>query len=60
MELCEQAAMVLELHIWGPAFSLPSIDPECLAAIAYLTQVLPREAWVLVASSDTTLSPTSS
>ena len=52
--------MVLELHIWGPAFTLPSIDPECLAAIAYLTQVLPREAWALVASSDTTLSPTSS
>lgn len=52
--------MVLELHIWGPAFCLPSVDPQCLAAIAYLAQVLPRDEWVLVASSDTTLSPTSS
>ncbi|KAF6234794.1 hypothetical protein HO173_007014 [Letharia columbiana] len=50
--------MVLELHIWGPAFSLPSIDPHCLTAIAYLAQALPRDQWVLVASSDATLSPT--
>ena len=52
-------AMVLELHVWGPAFSLPSIDPQCLAAIAYLAQSLPRDHWVLVAISDLTLSPTS-
>ena len=52
--------MILELHIWGPAFSLQSIDPQCLAAIAYLTQVLPRDKWTLIASSDPTLSPTSS
>ena len=51
--------MVFELHIWGPAFSLPSIDPQCLAAVAYLARALPRDQWVLVASSDTTLSPTS-
>ncbi|CAF9912633.1 MAG: hypothetical protein ALECFALPRED_008230 [Alectoria fallacina] len=50
--------MVLELHVWGPAFSLPSIDPQCLAAIAYLAQSLPRDHWVLVAISDLTLSPT--
>lgn len=28
--------MVLELHIWGPGFGLPSIDAQCLAAVAYL------------------------
>ncbi|MCJ1394208.1 hypothetical protein MMC18_007086 [Xylographa bjoerkii] len=44
--------MALELHIWGPAFTLPSIDPDCLAAVAYLTQVMPRGGWVLIASSD--------
>lgn len=50
--------MVLELHVWGPAFSLPSIDAQCLATIAYLSQTVPKEAWVLVASSDPTVSPT--
>lgn len=28
--------MVLELHILGPAFGLPSIDAQCLAAVAYM------------------------
>jgi sorting and assembly machinery component 37 len=51
--------MVLELHVWGPAFSLPSVDPQCLAAIAYVSQAVPRAEWVLVASSDPSLSPTS-
>ncbi|KAL2038264.1 hypothetical protein N7G274_008913 [Stereocaulon virgatum] len=50
--------MALELHILGPAFSLPSIDPQCLAAIAYLMRAVPRDRWVLIASSDTALSPT--
>ncbi|KAK3177934.1 hypothetical protein OEA41_000066 [Lepraria neglecta] len=49
--------MVLELHVWGPAFSLPSIDSQCLAATSYLTQAVPRGEWVLVASSDTAISP---
>lgn len=51
--------MVFELHIWGPAFSLPSIDPECLAAVAYLSQVVPEDQWILVASNDLLMSPTS-
>ncbi|KAG2411899.1 hypothetical protein HFD88_009455 [Aspergillus terreus] len=51
--------MVLELHIWGPAFSLPSLDAQCLATIAYFSLVVPKDAWVLVASSDPTVSPTS-
>lgn len=50
---------MLQLHVWGPAFGLPSIDPNCLAAIAYLSQTVPQADWVLVASSDPTLSPSS-
>ncbi|EDN98128.1 hypothetical protein SS1G_12985 [Sclerotinia sclerotiorum 1980 UF-70] len=50
--------MVLELHIWGPSFGLPSIDAQCLATIAYMQQVIPRGQWFLVASSNPTLSPT--
>jgi len=50
--------MVLELHIWGPAFSLPSIDAHCLAAVAFFSQVVPRGQWKLVASSPS-LNPTS-
>ncbi|KAI9645229.1 hypothetical protein NHQ30_005963 [Ciborinia camelliae] len=50
--------MVLELHIWGPSFGLPSIDAQCLATIAYMRKVIPRGQWSLVASSDPTLSPT--
>ncbi|KAL4796564.1 Tom37 C-terminal domain-containing protein [Aspergillus venezuelensis] len=50
--------MVLELHVWGPGFSLPSIDPQCLATIAYFSLSVPKDSWVLVASSDPTVSPT--
>jgi sorting and assembly machinery component 37 len=50
--------MVLELHIWGPGFSLPSIDAQCLATIAYFSLAVPKASWVLVASSDPTVSPT--
>ncbi|KAL4910905.1 hypothetical protein BDW74DRAFT_142056 [Aspergillus multicolor] len=50
--------MVLELHVWGPGFSLPSIDAHCLATIAYFSLALPKDSWVLVASSDPTVSPT--
>ena len=50
---------MLELHVWGPAFSLPSIDAQCLATIVYFTLAVPKDAWVLVASSDPSVSPTS-
>lgn len=43
--------MVLELHVWGPAFSLPSLDARCVAAVAYFSHAVPRGAWTLVASS---------
>lgn len=49
--------MSLELHVWGPAFGLPSIDAPCLAAIAYLRECLPRGSWKLVASTDEAESP---
>ncbi|KAI4269070.1 MAG: hypothetical protein L6R38_007609 [Xanthoria sp. 2 TBL-2021] len=49
---------MLQLHVWGPAFGLPSIDPQCLAAIAYMSQAVPQPKWKLIASSDPTLSPT--
>lgn len=52
--------MVLELHVWGPAFSLPSVDPQCLATIAYFQLAgVPQDQWVLVASSDPSVSPMS-
>ena len=49
--------MGFELHIWGSAFELPSIDPHCLAAILYLRKCLPHTDWVLVPSSDPRVSP---
>ena len=49
--------MVLELHIWGSAFELPSIDAQCLAAVLYLRKCLPHDDWVLVPSSDPRASP---
>ncbi|KAL8994601.1 MAG: hypothetical protein Q9188_007017 [Gyalolechia gomerana] len=50
---------MLQLHVWGPAFGLPSLDPQCLAAIAYLSQAIPQAEWELIASSNPALSPTS-
>ncbi|TPX22565.1 hypothetical protein DIZ76_014441 [Coccidioides immitis] len=53
--------MVLELHTWGPAFGLPSIDAQCLATIAYFALALPTNGspeWVLVPDSDPKIVPT--
>jgi sorting and assembly machinery component 37 len=50
--------MSIELHVYGPGFSLPSIDPQCLSAIAYLSQAVPRGEWSLIASGDPAVSPT--
>ncbi|KAH8682486.1 Tom37 C-terminal domain-containing protein [Xylariales sp. PMI_506] len=49
--------MALELHVWGPAFGLPSIDPECLAAASYLGYTVPPTSWTLIASNDPYISP---
>jgi sorting and assembly machinery component 37 len=44
---------MLELHIWGPAFGLPSIDAECIAAVAYLHHAAASPTdWRLVPSND--------
>lgn len=45
------------MHVWGPGFGSPSIDPTCLGVIAYLKECLPRDSWVLVPSSDPSLNP---
>ncbi|KAJ5628908.1 Mitochondrial outer membrane transport complexTom37/metaxin [Penicillium lividum] len=50
--------MKLQLHVWGPAFNLPSIEAQCLATIAYCSLVLPKDSWELIASSDPSVSPT--
>ena len=49
--------MVLELHAWGPAFGLPSIDPFCLATIAFFQQCLKSDDWILIPSNDPLTSP---
>ncbi|KAI1764086.1 outer mitochondrial membrane transport complex protein-domain-containing protein [Hypoxylon sp. FL1150] len=49
--------MALELHVWGPAFGLDSIDPECLGAITCFRHCVPREDWTLIASNDAAVSP---
>ncbi|KAL7620213.1 hypothetical protein AAE478_009206 [Parahypoxylon ruwenzoriense] len=49
--------MAFELHVWGPALGLDSIDPECLATIACFRQLVPREDWTLIASNDASVSP---
>jgi hypothetical protein len=50
--------MVLQLHTWGPAFGLPSIEAECIATIAYCQRVIPKGQWALVADYDTTVGAT--
>ncbi|KAF3045583.1 hypothetical protein E8E12_010210 [Didymella heteroderae] len=52
--------MALELHVWGPAFGLPSIDPECIAIVTYCQQVIPKGQWSLVASYDKSVGLTES
>ncbi|KOS18398.1 Metaxin-like protein [Escovopsis weberi] len=48
---------MLLLHVWGPAFGLPSIDPECLAAITHLHNARPSSPWRLIPSNDPSVSP---
>ncbi|KAI9358280.1 hypothetical protein DFJ73DRAFT_819369 [Zopfochytrium polystomum] len=46
----------LELFSWGPAWSLPSLDPACLSVQAYLN--LTGANWVNNACSNASISPT--
>lgn len=51
--------MTLELHVLGPAFGLPSIDPDCIALIALLSLPLTKDLeWKLVIAHDSSQSPT--
>ncbi|KAL1914220.1 uncharacterized protein VTP21DRAFT_9673 [Calcarisporiella thermophila] len=47
---------MLELYVWGPALSLPSIDPASLASITYL-QILGAQ-YSLIECNDPNISPT--
>lgn len=51
--------IMLDLHVWGAAFGLPSIDPECLAIITYIHNALPAASWRLIPSNDPSVSPSS-
>ncbi|KEQ70580.1 hypothetical protein M436DRAFT_13314, partial [Aureobasidium namibiae CBS 147.97] len=44
----------MKLHILGPAFGLPSIDAECIAAVALIERYTQgsSQAWALVASHE--------
>lgn len=44
----------MKLHILGPAFGLPSIDAECIAAVALVERYTQGsgQAWALVASHE--------
>ncbi|KAF9179097.1 hypothetical protein BGZ51_007246 [Haplosporangium sp. Z 767] len=46
-----------ELYIYGSAFGLPSIDPQCLALISYLSMVSHQE-YTIVECNDAGISPT--
>jgi hypothetical protein len=40
----------MELYIWGPVADLPSIDAECIAAVAFLARALAPAQWRAVSS----------
>lgn len=42
---------MLELHVYPPAFSLPSIDAHCVATIAYFSAALPESEYRLIADT---------
>ncbi|KAK5815521.1 outer mitochondrial membrane transport complex protein-domain-containing protein [Linnemannia elongata] len=46
-----------ELYIYGGAFGLPSIDPQCLALISYLS-IVSHQEYTIVESNDPGISPT--
>lgn len=49
--------MAAELYIYGPAFGLPSIDPQCLAVISYLS-IVSHQEYTIVECNDAGISPT--
>lgn len=49
--------MCFQLHVWGSAFGLDSIDAECLATIAAFRHILAGSDWSLIASNDPSITP---
>ncbi|KAI1307897.1 metaxin 1 [Mortierella claussenii] len=49
--------MVAELYIFGGAFGLPSIDPQCLAMISYLS-IVSHQEYTIIECNDAGISPT--
>jgi sorting and assembly machinery component 37 len=47
---------MFQLHVWGHEDNLAIIDAECLAAVWYLSLVLPADAFEIVTSSNVNLS----
>lgn len=50
---------MLDVHVWGAAFGLPSIDPESFALITYLHNAAEPSSYRLVPSNDPSISPSS-
>lgn len=48
---------MLKLHIYGPAFGLPSIDAQCLAAIVLLRCCHDSTSWALIHNYDPSTTP---
>lgn len=48
---------MLDVYTWGPAFGLPSIDPECLAILLYMKEALPSDVWRIIPCNDPSISP---
>ncbi|KFH68880.1 hypothetical protein MVEG_05684 [Podila verticillata NRRL 6337] len=49
--------MPTELYIYGGAFGLPSIDPQCLALISYMS-IVSHQEFSIIECNDTGFSPT--
>lgn len=51
---------MFNLYVGSPAFALPSLDAECIAAIAYLKELFHdrAEQWTVVEAHDPSTSPT--
>ncbi|KAL9089876.1 MAG: hypothetical protein Q9159_002346 [Coniocarpon cinnabarinum] len=47
-----------KLYVWAPIHGAPSLDPECVAVILFLTKVLPSDARLsIVTTYDASISP---
>ncbi|KAF9427574.1 hypothetical protein BGZ94_004633 [Podila epigama] len=49
--------MTVELYIYGGAYGLPSIDPQCLALISYMS-IVSHQEYTIIECNDAGMSPT--